>query len=74
MEHPLKAWRMAQFPRKTLIELAETVGVTASHISEIENWKNKPSLDLMIRLCVATGLKMDAFVIPRRINRKKAAV
>jgi len=63
---------MEQFPRKTLIELAEAVGVTPSHLSEIEHWNNKPSLDLMVRLCAVTGLKMDAFVAPRRANRNRA--
>jgi len=73
MAHPLKAWRLGQFPRKTLTELAEDVGVTPSHISEIENWNNKPSLDLMVRLCAATGLKMDSFVIPPVKRRRERA-
>ena len=61
-EHPLRAWRHSQDPRKTLNDLAAEVGVTASHLSEIENWNNDPSLDLLSRLHRATGIEMSQFV------------
>lgn len=61
-EHPLRIWRRGHEPRKTLSEVAEKVGVTPSHLSEIENWKNEPSLDLTAKLSKATGLDMQAFV------------
>lgn len=62
MEHPLKAWRRGQTPKVTLVALAERVGVTASHLSEVENYKNEPSLDLTSRLSDVTGLEMKSFV------------
>jgi len=61
-EHPLRLWRHSQEPRKTLVDLANDVGVTPSHLSEIENWKNEPSLDLLARLCRVTGIEMPMFV------------
>lgn len=59
--HPLYHWRM-QNGRKSLQALAELVDCTQSHLSEIENWNNDPSLDLTARLHRVTGLPMDAFV------------
>jgi transcriptional regulator with XRE-family HTH domain len=64
MEHPLKAWRRSQQPKVTLSALAQRVGVTASHLSEVENYKNEPSLDLTNRLSDTTGIEMKAFVMP----------
>lgn len=64
-KHPLRDWRLGQEPRKTLAELAADLEVTPSHLSEIENWKNEPSLDLAARLHRATGIDMAAFVKPR---------
>lgn len=60
--HPLRAWRTNQTPKKTLTGLAADVSVTPSHLSEIENWKNEPSLDLAARLHRVTGIDMTAFV------------
>ena len=64
IEHPLKAWRRGQQPKMTLVSLAQRVGVTASHLSEVENYKNEPSLDLTSRLSDLTGIEMKAFVVP----------
>ena len=61
-EHPLRVWRHSQEPRKTLVDLANDVGVTPSHLSEIENWNNEPSLDLLSRLHRVTGIEMSRFV------------
>ena len=61
-EHPLRIWRHSQDPRKTLADLANDVGVTPSHLSEIENWNNEPSLDLASRLHRVTGIEMGQFV------------
>jgi transcriptional regulator with XRE-family HTH domain len=61
-EHPLRVWRHSQEPRKTLVDLAAEVGVTPSHLSEIENWNNEPSLDLLSRLYRVTGIEMPRFV------------
>jgi DNA-binding XRE family transcriptional regulator len=59
--HPLYQWRM-QNGHKPLQALAELVGCTQSHLSEIENWKNEPSLDLAARLHRETKIPMEAFV------------
>lgn len=59
-DHPMRAWRDAH--KITLARLAGTVGVTASHLSEIETGKNAPSLDLAVRLSRATGVPVDAFL------------
>lgn len=61
-EHPLRAWRHRQEPRKTLSDVAEKVGVTPSHLSEIENWNNEPSLELTAKLAELADLDMRAFV------------
>lgn len=60
--HPLRDWRDKQTPRKTLAALAVDAKVSASHLSEIENWNNEPSLDLAARLHTLTGIDMTAFV------------
>jgi transcriptional regulator with XRE-family HTH domain len=60
-DHPLYHWRMAN-GRRSLQSLAEAVGCTQPHLSEIENWKNEPSLDLTARLHRETGLPMTSFV------------
>lgn len=60
--HPLYRWRRLN-GNKTLQQLAaELGGVTQSHLSEIENWKNEPSLELAARLHAHTGIDMTAFV------------
>jgi len=64
MDHPLKVWRRTQSPKVTLVALAQQVGVTASHLSEVENYKNEPSLDLTSRLSDVTGIEMKSFVVP----------
>jgi hypothetical protein len=60
--HPLRLWRHSQTPRKTLVELANDMGVTPGHISAIENWNNKPSFRLYTRLYRVTGIKIDRFI------------
>lgn len=58
--HPLYLWRKQN--RKTLQALANDLEVTQSHLSEIENWNNEPSLELAARLHTHTGIDMKAFV------------
>jgi transcriptional regulator with XRE-family HTH domain len=55
-EHPLRLWRKKHEVR--LETLAAKVGVTASHLSEIERGLNRPSLGLAARLSAATGNKV----------------
>jgi transcriptional regulator with XRE-family HTH domain len=59
--HPLFHWRKANGNR-SLQSVADEVGCTQSHLSEIENWKNEPSLDLAARLHAHTGIDMKDFV------------
>ncbi len=59
--HPLFHWRKRNGGR-TLQQLAAELGVTQSHLSEIENWKNEPSLELAARLNDVTGIAMKEFV------------
>jgi transcriptional regulator with XRE-family HTH domain len=58
----MREWRRQN--GKTLQDLASEVGVTQSHLSEIENWNNEPSLVLTARLHNVTGIEMKAFVKP----------
>lgn len=52
-KHPMRVWRNEK--RITLNALAEKVGVTPSHLSEIERGVNSPSLDLAAKLSRATA-------------------
>lgn len=60
--HPLRAWRTSQSPKKTLVSLAGDLGVSPSHLSEIENWNNEPSLELSVRLRELTGIDPEQFI------------
>lgn len=62
-DHELRRWRKAG--NITLTALASRVGVRASHLSEIENWKNEPSLALAAKLSGETGIPLDKFVKQR---------
>jgi transcriptional regulator with XRE-family HTH domain len=59
--HPLRKWREKQKPRKTLSDLAGELRISPSHLSEIENWNNEPSLDLAARLHSITKIDMKEF-------------
>lgn len=71
-DHPLRAWRKRQEPSVTLTALAADLGVSPSHLSEIENWNNQPSLDLVARLHEITSIEMKEFAKPR-VARETAA-
>lgn len=58
-KHPLRSWRDSN--GKTLSDLAGAVSVSPSHLSEIENGKNAPSLDLAVRLSRVTGIEVSKF-------------
>lgn len=58
--HPLYHWRQ-QNSRMPLQQLAEKVGCTQSHLSEIENGNNDPSLDLAVKLSRVTGIPVERF-------------
>ena len=61
-DHPLRRWREEK--GVTLTALARRVGVTASHLSEIENRNNWPSIKLAAKLRQETEgvVPLDAFV------------
>jgi transcriptional regulator with XRE-family HTH domain len=63
--HPLKAWRLKQKPKMTLTALAGEVEVSASHLSEIENYNNEPSLGLVMKLCRKANLSVADFEKPK---------
>lgn len=52
-KHPLRLWRGRK--KVTLASLAYSLDVTPSHLSEIERYRNKPSLKLAVLLSLATG-------------------
>lgn len=58
--HPVRQWRKDH--GKTLGQLAEAVGVTASHLSEVERGRNELSLDLARKIKRVTGLSLDSIV------------
>jgi transcriptional regulator with XRE-family HTH domain len=64
-DHPLRAWRRSQEPQVTLTALAVQLEVSASHLSEIENWNNEPSLALAAKLHGATKIEMKDFAKPK---------
>lgn len=62
-EHPLRTWRIDR--RLTLAELGRIIGVTPSHLSEIERGQKTPSLEMAARLSAATkgDIKIEDFLI-----------
>lgn len=66
-EHALRRWRKKTGTR--LVPLGGQVGVSASHLSEIERGHNKPSLELTARLMEVTGLAMRDFLPQREAGR-----
>lgn len=66
--HPLRTWRKDR--GITLQGLAALIGVTQSHLSEIENWKNEPSLDLAARLSLESGIEIAKFVKSKTLERE----
>jgi len=61
-DHALRLWRKAN--GVTLRTLAIRVGVTPSHLSEVENRRNTPSIELAAKLSRETegAVSLDAFV------------
>lgn len=61
-DHPLRLWRKAS--KLTLTALAGKVGVTPSHLSEIERGANTPSLELAAKLSRATADETGSIAVP----------
>lgn len=55
--HPLRLWRKRE--NVTLAALGRQVGVSPSHLSEIERGLDDPSMGLATRLSRATGGEVD---------------
>lgn len=58
-DHPLRRWRLSFDPVVTLVSLASDVGVTPSHLSEIERGFNNPSVSLAVKLKKRTGIPAE---------------
>jgi len=59
-ESRLKVWR--EYRKLTLAKLAKTCGVSIPAISQIENAKRTPSVDLLIKLSKALSCDMEDLV------------
>lgn len=47
----------------TQMVLGEIIGVSASHISNIERGQTKPSLEVLVGICNVLGITMDQILI-----------
>ncbi len=59
-ESRLKVWR--EYRKMTLAKLAKDCGVTVSAISQIENSKRTPSVDLLAKLSKALDCDMEDII------------
>ena len=59
-ESRLKVWR--EYRKLTLAKLAKTCGVSIPAISQIENAKRTPSVDLLVKLSKALSCDMEDLV------------
>ena len=57
----------------TLMELAQTVGVSASYLSEIEQGKKRPSLKIIKRICTALDI-MPGEVLPLKTDLEEREI
>lgn len=63
--HPLREWRKKQNPTMTMNALAEKLGITSAHLSQIEHHKGRPSFDLATALAAITGMPVERFYVPK---------
>jgi DNA-binding XRE family transcriptional regulator len=56
----LKVWR--EYRKMTLVDLAKTCGVSVAAISQIENGKRTPSVDLLMKLAKALNCDMEDLI------------
>lgn len=56
--HPLTRWRFEN-GRMSLADLGKRVGVSAPHLSDIENGSKRPSFELLQRLNEETKLPVE---------------
>lgn len=69
--------RQARIDNKyTQEELAEKVGITATHLKHIESEHRKPSVDVLFALATELHLSLDALLLPLSedsLHQKKAS-
>lgn len=53
----LRRTRLAQ--RRTLREVADAVGMSIGHLSEVERGRKEPSSEMLAAICRALGLTID---------------
>lgn len=61
--HPLRTWRHQH--NMSLGKLAQQLGVTAAHLSQIEHYKGRASWDFAQNLERITGINRNEFYIPK---------
>ncbi|MDA8164748.1 MAG: helix-turn-helix transcriptional regulator [Desulfobacteraceae bacterium] len=59
-EHPLKVWR--EYRGLTLAALAAACGVSRAALSQIENGKRSPSVELLVKLARALSCDMEDLI------------
>ena len=59
-KHPVRAWR--EHHQLTQEQLAQTVGISKSYLSQIESGKRKGTTDVMIVIANALELELDDIV------------
>ncbi len=57
----LRRTRLAQ--RRTLREVADSVGMSIGHLSEVERGRKEPSSELLAAICRALGLSMADLLV-----------
>ena len=61
----LKVWR--EYRKLTLVDLAKICGVSVAAISQIENGKRTPSVDLLMKLAKALNCDMEDLIQPSKL-------
>ena len=59
-ENPIRVWR--EYRKLTLVKLAKACGVSIPAISQIENGKRSPSVDLLAKLSKALCCDMEDLI------------
>lgn len=60
-EHPIRVFR--KYRGMTVTDLAEAVGISQPHLSEIENGKKAGSVDVLKRIAVSLRVDLDDLVV-----------
>lgn len=68
-ENPVRVWR--QFRRLTLEQLADAIGISKPYLSQIENGRRQPTVNVLGRLAGALAVDFDQIVPARGTKSKK---